>query len=52
MFVEIIIVEVRLDVALVKFTPRVNHTALNHFDRRNGVVEETGLGHSHTDLIA
>ncbi len=40
------------DVALVKFTPGMDPAALDHLDGKGGViVEGTGLGHVHTDLI-
>jgi len=36
----------------VKFTPGMSHAALSHLDDADGVViEGTGLGHVHTDLI-
>jgi glutamyl-tRNA(Gln) amidotransferase subunit D len=40
------------DVALVKFTPGMDPAALDYLDDKRGVVVEgTGLGHVHTDLI-
>ncbi len=40
------------DVALVKFTPGMDPAALDYLDGKRGVVVEgTGLGHVHTDLI-
>ncbi|PSQ07025.1 Glu-tRNA(Gln) amidotransferase GatDE subunit D [Halobacteriales archaeon QS_6_71_20] len=40
------------DVELVKFTPGMDPAALGYLDGKSGVViEGTGLGHVHTDLI-
>jgi len=40
------------DVELVKFTPGMDPAALDYLDGKSGVViEGTGLGHVHTDLI-
>jgi glutamyl-tRNA(Gln) amidotransferase subunit D len=40
------------DVELVKFTPGMDPAALDYLDGKSGVVVEgTGLGHVHTDLI-
>jgi glutamyl-tRNA(Gln) amidotransferase subunit D len=40
------------DVELVKFTPGMDPAALDYLDDKSGVViEGTGLGHVHTDLI-
>ncbi|UIP00934.1 Glu-tRNA(Gln) amidotransferase subunit GatD [Halobaculum sp. CBA1158] len=40
------------DVELVKFTPGMDPAALEYLDGKSGVViEGTGLGHVHTDLI-
>jgi glutamyl-tRNA(Gln) amidotransferase subunit D len=41
------------DVELVKFTPGMDPAALDYLDGKSGVViEGTGLGHVHTDLIS
>jgi glutamyl-tRNA(Gln) amidotransferase subunit D len=40
------------DVELLKFTPGMDPAALDYLDDKSGVViEGTGLGHVHTDLI-
>jgi len=40
------------DVELVKFTPGMDPAAWDYLDSKDGVViEGTGLGHVHTDLI-
>jgi len=44
--------EMNAEVELVKFTPGMDPAALDYLDGKDGVViEGTGLGHVHTDLI-